>query len=189
MKFSNYRLRLGRIRLLSTFAQISDHQTMYFALAKPCNYLKSLSAHFQDWESLWLLYSSVLCQPGYILYNRYESSFLPFMRENRAQWCIISHASFVFVHCIQHGQRQRHFRKFQMSWCQMSEVVSRGRAAEVFLTLLGLYLQYSLLRETWHFSGALRDQKMQWTVLMGSKMKNENRKSWVSFPWVLWIPK
>lgn len=39
----------------------------------------------------------------------------------------------------------------------MSEVVSRGMEAEVFLTLLGL--QYTLLHEPLPFSGALRDQE------------------------------
>jgi len=63
MKLCNYRLRLGRIRFLSTFARISDRHTIYFAVDKPCNHLKSLSAHFQDGESLWLLYSHVPCHP------------------------------------------------------------------------------------------------------------------------------
>lgn len=55
-----------------------------------------------------------------------------------------------------------------MSWSQVSEVVRRGRGAEVFLTWLGL--QHILLHETWHFSGALGEQgKCSQTLKWGVK--------------------
>lgn len=171
MEFSNWRLRLGRIKLLSTFAQISDHQTRYFAVAKPCNYLKSLSTHFQDWESLWILYSSVLCQPGYILYYRYESSFLPFVREKQS--IVMYYFSHQFGVCtlLTAWTKPKAFQEIS------NVLVSNVRSGDQRKGSWGLphtagtvsaihCMRHGISVKHWE------TRKMQWTILMGSKMKN-----------------